>query len=64
MGKQCIYCGSQARFKCSCSIRYCSKECQKLDWHEHKIAYHGWEPPRALVVKFKTGKHRVEMVEW
>ena len=34
----CNVCGKKAIYKCSnCKqVPYCSKECQRLDWHEHK----------------------------
>jgi predicted RNA-binding Zn-ribbon protein involved in translation (DUF1610 family) len=34
---QCLYCGDQARLKCSkCRGRYCDAECQRNDWSVHR----------------------------
>jgi len=33
----CVYCSKPAENKCSnCGIKYCSHDCQKKDWKEHK----------------------------
>ena len=34
---RCCICKNRTTYKCSCkSVKYCSKECQALDWKNHK----------------------------
>jgi len=38
---QCHYCGKHAIRRCAyCDTRYCSKECQIMDWKTHKLTHH------------------------
>eukprot|EP00397_Hematodinium_sp_SG-2012_P068278 GEMP01109994.1.p1 GENE.GEMP01109994.1~~GEMP01109994.1.p1 ORF type:complete len:149 (+),score=30.46 GEMP01109994.1:172-618(+) len=33
----CVQCGASAIYRCTrCGTRYCSKECQKLSWRDHR----------------------------
>ena len=37
---KCVYCSKPAKNKCSnCGIMYCSHDCQKKDWKEHKQVF-------------------------
>lgn len=61
----CIYCNEKGANKCSrCGVaKYCSRNCQRLDWPIHKRVCHNWiaEPPstkhfRVVVFRALTNK--------